>query len=298
MNDAAIDRYHARMGRVFDYIDAHLDDTLSSEVLSGVAAFSRFHFQRQFAALFGISLHRYVQLARLKRASWRLAFRLDQPVTGIALDSGYEAPEAFARAFRHRMGQTPTGFRARPRWEGLHRACATLDAARSMVMKPAFAADRVRVLDTSAIPVAVMSHRGNAAELGDTIRRFIAWRRQSGLPPRLSATFNVFHTDMDADPFQLDLCAATDRPVPPNDAGVVGGMIPGGRCAVLRLIGGSDDLRAAIAFLYGEWLPSSGEELRDSPVYAQRLTFFPDVAENQAVTDIFLPLQPAAPHSA
>ena len=44
-------------------------------------------------------------------------------------------------------------------------------------------------------------------------------------------------------------------------------------------------------FLYGRWLPASGEEARDFPLYAQRVRFFPDVPEHEAVTDVFLPLK-------
>ena len=54
MKSATISRYHARMQRVLDHVDAHLDENLSVERLSGVAAFSPFHFQRQFSALFGM----------------------------------------------------------------------------------------------------------------------------------------------------------------------------------------------------------------------------------------------------
>ena len=70
---AALENYHARMQRVLDHIDQHLDDDLDLETVSGVAAFSKFHFHRQFTATFGLSVHRYVQLARMKRASYRLA---------------------------------------------------------------------------------------------------------------------------------------------------------------------------------------------------------------------------------
>jgi len=70
---AAFRNYQARMQRVLDYIDQHLDCDLDLETASGVAAFSKFHFHRQFKATFGISVHRYVQLARMKRASYRLA---------------------------------------------------------------------------------------------------------------------------------------------------------------------------------------------------------------------------------
>lgn len=57
---AALDHYHARMQRVLDDIDRHLDDDLDLETVSGVAAFFKFHFHRQFKATFGLSLHRYV----------------------------------------------------------------------------------------------------------------------------------------------------------------------------------------------------------------------------------------------
>jgi AraC family transcriptional regulator len=45
--------YHARLQRVLRHIDEHLEDDLSVEALSGVAAFSKHHFHRQFTALFG-----------------------------------------------------------------------------------------------------------------------------------------------------------------------------------------------------------------------------------------------------
>ena len=77
MKPDVVSRYHARMQRVLSYIDEHLDDDLDVDLLSGVAAFSKYHFHRQFTSLFGISIHRYVQLLRLQRASYRLAFDID-----------------------------------------------------------------------------------------------------------------------------------------------------------------------------------------------------------------------------
>ena len=126
----AISRYHAGMQRVLAYIDEHLDDDLRVEVLSGVAVFSKYHFHRQFSELFGISVNRYVQLVRLKRASYRLAFREDESITQIALDSGYETPESFSRAFKQRMAQTPSAFRAEPQWVSWQAAYGSLRVRR------------------------------------------------------------------------------------------------------------------------------------------------------------------------
>lgn len=281
---SAVASYHARMQRVLRHIDEHLDDDLSVDVLSGVAAFSRYHFQRQFSLLFGVSPHRYVQLVRLKRASSRLAFRTGDSILQIALDSGYEGPEAFARAFRQRLDQTPSAFRDEPHWGPWHAACAPLS----------FTDADIRIVDFPALAVATLQHRGDPARVGDTVQRFIAWRRTNGLSPTRSATFNILHADPDTvppDKYCVDLCAATDKEIAPNDAEVVGGMIPPGPCAVLRLVGSSDNLRPAVHYLYADWLPRSGRELRDAPIFAQRVRFFPDVPEHEAVTDIFLPLR-------
>src|SRR3569832_9246 len=103
---AALQNYRARMQRVLDHIDRHLDGDLDLDTVSRVAAFSKFHFHRQFMATFGLSVHRYIQLARMKRASHRLASKDGQSVTEIAMDAGYDEPDAFASAFRKRIGQS------------------------------------------------------------------------------------------------------------------------------------------------------------------------------------------------
>lgn len=125
MTADAADAYHARFRRVLEYIDAHLDDALTVDQLSGVAAFSKFHFHRQFSALFGMGVYRYVQLSRLKRASYQLAFRADAQVIDIALSSGYESPEAFARAFKKTVGQNPVRVQEAAALGGVARDLAT-----------------------------------------------------------------------------------------------------------------------------------------------------------------------------
>ena len=293
MTALALENYQARMQRVLDYIDQHLNDHLSLAALASVAAFSKHHFHRQFIATFGLTPQRYVQLARMKRASFRLAFKDDANITEIAMDAGYDAPDAFARAFRGRFGQVPSVFRKSPDWELWLAALGALSRARSK-LAPNFSISDVVVRETPGVRVAVMQHRGDPVRIGETIRRFIAWRKASGLDRKVSETFNVFCSDPRATPavdFRLNLCAATDRAIDANEYGVESGLIPAGRCAVLRVAGMSDDLEPAGFFLYRDWLPRSGEEPRDFPLYCQRVTFYPDVPEHEAVTDLYLPLK-------
>lgn len=294
MNSAPADRYRARFRKVLEYIDAHLDHDLAVERLSSVAAFSKYHFHRQFTELFGIGVYRYVQLNRLKRASYQLAFREPMQIVDIALANGYEGPEAFSRAFRKSMGQSPTEFRKQPQWNPWYATYQPLSALRITHMKTEERVEPVRIIHFQETKVAVLEHRGDPKLLGDSIRRFIQWRRQNALPPRISATYNiVYDNPAETDPgdYRFDLCASTERAVADNPYGVVMKSIPAGRCAVLRHIGSDDTLAETVTYLYCEWLPQSAEELRDFPLYFQRVSFFPDVAEHEAVTDVFLPLR-------
>lgn len=155
-------------------------------------------------------------------------------------------------------------------------------------------ADEVRIVNFTATPVATLEHRGDPARLDDSVQKFVAWRRHNGLPPELSATFNILYDKLPAsDPseFRFDLCAATQREIPDNEFGVVAKTIPGGKCAVLRHIGSDAGLGETLYCLYAQWLPNSGEELRAFPVFFQRVSFFPAVPAHEAVTDVFLPLK-------
>ncbi len=161
-------------------------------------------------------------------------------------------------------------------------------------MRDTFDMGQVKIVNFKQTAVAVLEHRGDPALIGDSIRKFIEWRKQNKLPPRISATFNICYdhpTETAPEDFRMDLCAATDQHIATNVYGVVRKTIPEGRCAVLRHIGSDVSLDKAAMYLYARWLPQSGEEVRDFPMYLQRVSFFPDVPEHEAVTDIFLPLQ-------
>ncbi len=153
--------YHLRMQRVLDYIDAHLDDDLDLDTLSGVAAFSKFHFHRQFKASFGLSVHRYVQLARMRRASFQLAHSGAQSVTDIAIDAGYDAPDAFARAFRQRVGQSPSSFRKSPDWAPWLTAFGPSTTQGTRSCKITYEPGDVTIREVLPTPVAIFEHRGD-----------------------------------------------------------------------------------------------------------------------------------------
>ena len=194
------------------------------------------------------------------------------------MDAGYETPDAFARAFRQRFRQSPSSFRKSPDWEPWLSAFGPLDNARNKIMQKTFTNDDVTIRDVHTTRVAIMEHRGDPATLGATIQRFIAWRKASGLHPKTSPTFNVWRSERrPASPadYSVDLCVGTDQPIDASGEPIKLGEIPGGRCAVLRVVGNTDNLEPAALYLYREWLPASGEDAARLPDLLPAAKFLP-----------------------
>jgi len=292
----AFETYRARMQRALDHIDRHLDGDLDLETVSSIAAFSKFHFHRQFTATFGLSVHRYVQLARMKRASHQLASREPKRVAEVALDAGYDAPDAFARAFRRRFGQSPSSFRKSPDWGAWLKTLGPFDNARNKLVQIIFDDLDVTVRDMPPISVAMIEHRGDRATIPTTRERFLAWSKAHGLSPETGrASFMVFRSEREpANPadYSMDLCVGTDQPIEANEEGVKASVIPGGRYAVLRYPGNTNNLEPAALYLYRDWLPASGEEAGNFPLFCKRwLSPIPEVSAHEVVAELFLPLR-------
>lgn len=64
----------------------------------------------------------------------------------IALDNGFEGPEAFARAFKRNFGQSPSDFRCEAQWQKWHAVYATSNEVREEHMKKQWQLDDVKIV--------------------------------------------------------------------------------------------------------------------------------------------------------
>ncbi len=280
--------YDEKINFVRDYISENLDENLTVEKLSQVANFSKYHFHRQFSSYVGMNVARYILMLRLKRASYQLVFKKDYRIIDIALASNFENHESFSRAFKKVFGQTPSQFRQNPQWQIWHERFFLPKIERNEKMD-------VEIIDFDETKVAVLEHRGPHELLNDSIGQFIQWRMQSGLSPVTSSrTFGLIYDDPETtepEKFRFDICGEVSQDVPKNEYGIVNKTIPAGRCAMIEHEGAYEELDQKIRFLYAQWLPSSGEELRDFPGFAQYVNLFPEVPEHELLTRVYLPLK-------
>ena len=114
-NDVGLQRVAARGGlagwqrkRVLEFIEDHLQETISLSTLSALAQLSPYHFTRAFKQALGMPPHRYHMNRRVERATSLL---VDRSVTEVALAVGYAETSSFSSGFRRLTGMTPTEFR-------------------------------------------------------------------------------------------------------------------------------------------------------------------------------------------
>jgi AraC family transcriptional regulator len=92
------------------YIEAHLAESISLEVLAGLVGLSAGYFCAAFRRSFGMPPHRYQRSQRIERAK-RLLSKRAASVTDVGLTVGYGDSSAFCTAFRRITGLTPTAYR-------------------------------------------------------------------------------------------------------------------------------------------------------------------------------------------
>ncbi len=101
---------HARIARVLRHLGRDTAAPASLADLARVAGLSRYHFLRTFKRVTGVTPHQWLLRARLVDAAHRLGTSRE-PVTGIALDTGFEDLSHFIRSFRAEFGVSPRRYR-------------------------------------------------------------------------------------------------------------------------------------------------------------------------------------------
>lgn len=96
--------------RAIEYIEAHLHEDIGLQEVSMAAGYSYYHMTRLFSSVLGESVGHYINRRRLYNASEKL-IHSDRRIIDIALDCGFESPEAFSRAFKTVFGSSPADYR-------------------------------------------------------------------------------------------------------------------------------------------------------------------------------------------
>lgn len=273
--------YERRIIRVIDHIHDHPAGDLSLDALADVAAMSRFHWHRVFRAMTGETVAQAVRRIRLGRAA-HLLVRDELTVGAVALAVGYPNQSSFVRAFRDAFGMTPAAFRRR----GELRPFLPLRPPENLPMPD------VLIRKEPARRLAAIAHRGPYIEIARAFAKLGTLAGSRGLFGPGAEMIGVYYDDPHATPAadlrsHAGLRVADGAVIEPPLAEV---LLPAGDYAVLTHRGPYAGLQASYDRLYGHWLPASGREPADSAVFENYLNTPGEVAPDDLLTEICVPL--------
>ncbi|HZG55283.1 AraC family transcriptional regulator [Paenibacillus sp.] len=283
----------ARLLAAKQYVDERLDEDVRLEDVAAAVGCSAFHFHRLFRAWMGVTLAEYVRDRRLQAAGYALK-RTNDKLIDIGLSCGFASPETFLRAFKRKYGVTPGDYR---RGRG---GAGTM----KVIIKERQA--------TTAVGVAVRTDVAKDRNIAEAWTRCAAMCEGVPNVKRGGMAFGVelYEPGMEgrAGAFTYVACIETDgEGIAPE--GMVALTIPGGRYAAATHIGSTERLQETFDYVYGVWLPESGERARAWPAAGGANGTFPtgrcgfDVEayddryrENDPTSEleIWVPLEPEA----
>jgi len=139
--------------------------------------------------------------------------------------------------------------------------------------------------------VATISHLGLREQEHDTARQLISWKLERGLLDQsVYRAYGLHYVDLTGAVHRVDFCLSYEGTVGANDYGISESTIPAMRCALARDVGSRLNNRA-VRYLFEQWLPQSGEQRSSAPVVFHYVNVGPKVRDDEAVTDVYLPLK-------
>ena len=290
--------YIARINRVIDYINDHLEEEMTLEELARVACFSPYHFHRLFSAFAGETVSQYILRLRIEKAADQLIHQQQKTITEIALDCGFSGSAVFSRSFREQWGMSPSELREmhahdrkncktkgnagqtlRKTGEAFYEVSMYFDPTINqqiwrIQMRETKLEAKVTVQTLEDVTVAYVRHvgpyKGDYDLFDKLFGKLCSWAGARNLIQFPKTQFySVYHDNpevTDESKLRLSVCLS----VPPETevSGEIGKMVlKGGRYAVARFEINADEFQAAWDAVYGGWLPESGYQPDDGPTF-------------------------------
>lgn len=278
MHPSTAEDYQRRVDRAVQWLEQHLHEDVRPDDLARVAAFSPYHFHRVFKGVTGESVMACRRRLRLEWAARRLR-HTDLPVTEVAFESGYNAHEAFTRAFAAHFGEAPSVWRQRvsPRLERRQR-----DAARPLAP-----------VELRTVPERAYLHLrsvGPYTEVGPVWQRFLGLAAAAGCFTGRETLVGRYLDDPEVTPperMRYDVGLIPARPLAAAPQGLQLDSITAGRWAVMVHEGSYDTLADTYLDLVGRWFPQRGVPLADRPCLEQYVNLPHQVAPEALRTEVW-----------
>jgi len=285
--------YQQAFERAIIYMETHLDENISVHDVAKASGYSYYHFTRIFQSVLGENIGNYIQKRRLSSAAQKLLYS-DRKIIDIAIESGFDSPESFSRAFKNVYQINPTAYRQN-----------RLDVF--LGNKKAIDRDFLRHISSyitvqpkieSIDEIHVAGIRGTAAL--DNI--FSLWKQfgeiLDSIPDKhsLARTFGIceYKENFPIANYDMELTEVVGVEVTSYDsmsANIVTKTIPAGKFAVFTHKGSLSNILKTYQYIWGTWVLLTKETLDnrdDFELYDER---FLGRDSEQSEMDIYIPIK-------
>jgi AraC family transcriptional regulator len=149
------------------------------------------------------------------------------------------------------------------------------------------------VREMPTVRVGVLAHRGDYHNISAAFQRLSTMAAGHGFFGPTTRVFGIYYDDPSVTPrdaSRSEACITVpDDWTPSGDVQL--GEIRGGRYAVTLHVGPYPELGGRYMWLYGTWLPQSGEGAADAPCVEEYLNDARIVPPTELRTEIWLPLR-------
>lgn len=296
------DEYLRRIHKVQDYIEENLNNNFVLSELADIAGFSKYHFHRIFSAITNETLLQYITRIKLERAAFLILHHPDTNMTDIAYRFGFTDSAVFSRSFKSYYGVSPTEYRNQdsknckdPAQISYYTKSMINQNSRSGTMET-----KARNVEIISVDMRVIylrytgTYQGLAVAMPGMMERLYGFAMSNNLvEPGKMKILSAYHDNPEmTDELQLrtSLCITIPNGVTIAESSDIGIMEITGRYAVGHFELMQNEYATAWKYMFGEWLPSSGQKPRDTfpfEVYVSEPT--PD---SKQLVDIYLPVEP------
>lgn len=99
-----------KLDEIFNYVEAHYQETLTLQDIAEVSGYSSFYFTKFFKKNTGKTFLTFLNEYRIDKAKW-LLINSDLPVSEIITQTGFESDKTFYRLFKNSMSMAPLEYR-------------------------------------------------------------------------------------------------------------------------------------------------------------------------------------------
>jgi AraC family transcriptional regulator len=276
--------YVKRILKVLIYIEDHIEEEIAIEELAKVSCHSPFHFHRIFHMVVGETVSQYIRRLRLEKAASKLRYT-EHPITDIAMDTQYDTPSAFTRAFKQAIGHSPRNYRT------LYKEVNAMN--KKIAELPKISPEKIE--KTKDLDLLFIRKVGEYSESGTqawiSMHAFIDEKQLDRTKIRY---FGILHDDPHVtteDKLRYDACISAPKDVQPN--GSVGRQVlKGGKYAIFIHNGSYEKIDETYDAIFFKWLPDSKESIDETrPSFAEYFNIeFVMTDQSKLMTKIYIPL--------